>query len=97
MSDLLNAATNAHDVLTSICEFLANGTPVVNGSDLHADALAYRDQLAQAIAAEQAKQTPAESAYEKAIRTGVKPAIWPPISMTAEELDHFRRTHGIES
>lgn len=38
---------------------------------------------------------PPETEYAKALRTGVKPDIWPPISMTREELDHFRRTHGI--
>ena len=40
-------------------------------------------------------EPPPESEYEKAIRTGVKPAIWPPIVMTREELNHFRATHGM--
>ena len=35
-----------------------------------------------------------ESEYEKAIRTGVKPAIWPPVVMTREELNHFRAMHS---
>ena len=38
-----------------------------------------------------------ESAYQKAIRTGKRPAIWPPIVMTRDDLEHFRRTHGIAS
>ncbi len=33
-----------------------------------------------------------ETEYQKALRTGVKPAIWPPISMTSDELLHFRET-----
>ena len=33
---------------------------------------------------------PEESAYDKALRTGERPEIWPPIVMTREELDHFR-------
>lgn len=36
-----------------------------------------------------------ETQYQKAIRTGIKPAIWPPISMTGDDLQHFRATHGI--
>ena len=36
-----------------------------------------------------------ETAYRKAIRTGIKPAIWPPIVMTAKDLKHFRQSHGI--
>lgn len=36
----------------------------------------------------------AESEYWKAVRTGKKPKIWPPITMTREELEHFRQTHG---
>lgn len=40
-------------------------------------------------------EPPSESQYEKAIRTGVKPAIWPPIMMTWEELNHFRASHGM--
>lgn len=40
-------------------------------------------------------EIPGESEYCKAIRTGVKPDLWPPISMTRDELDHFRATHGI--
>jgi len=39
---------------------------------------------------------PPESEYAKAIRTDEMPAIWPPISMTAEELQHFRQTHVID-
>lgn len=35
-----------------------------------------------------------ETAYEKALRTGIKPDIWSPIFMTKEELEHFR-THSI--
>jgi hypothetical protein len=40
-------------------------------------------------------EPPKESEYAKAIRTGVKPLIWPPIFMTCEELTHFRSTHGL--
>lgn len=43
----------------------------------------------------QAKEERKESAYEKAIRTNVKPAIWPPITMSQSELDHFRTTGGL--
>ena len=32
-----------------------------------------------------------ETAYRKAIRTGVKPTVWPPIVMTAADLKHFRK------
>jgi hypothetical protein len=46
---LLAAATNAHDLLVNVCEFLGNGTPIVNGSDMHADACVFRDQLFAAI------------------------------------------------
>lgn len=38
---------------------------------------------------------PKETEYAKALRTGVKPAIWPPIVMTREELEHFRQSVGI--
>ncbi len=38
---------------------------------------------------------PGESDYQKALRTGKKPAIWPPIVMTQDDLNHFRSTHGI--
>lgn len=38
---------------------------------------------------------PKESEYEKAIRTGVRPDIWPPIVMTREELNHFRASNGL--
>ncbi len=38
---------------------------------------------------------PPETEYEKALRTGIKPAIWPPIVMTREELEHFRASVGI--
>ena len=31
-----------------------------------------------------------ESEYAKALRTGVKPDIWPPIFMNQEELAHFQ-------
>lgn len=43
--DLLNAAENALEALETACEFLANGTPINNGSDLHTDMVAFRDQL----------------------------------------------------
>lgn len=36
-----------------------------------------------------------ESEYAKALRTGVKPAIWPPIMMSREELEHFRSANGL--
>ena len=32
-----------------------------------------------------------EGEYTKAMRTGVKPEIWPPIVMSRAELDHFRK------
>lgn len=35
-----------------------------------------------------------ETEYQKAIRTGIKPAIWPPIVMTREDLEHFRAHLG---
>lgn len=38
---------------------------------------------------------PQETEYRKTLRTGKKPAIWPPIVMTQEDLQHFRATHGI--
>lgn len=37
---------------------------------------------------------PQETEYQKAIRTGKKPAIWPPIMMTREDLNYFRAAHG---
>lgn len=36
-----------------------------------------------------------ESPYWRAIRTGIKPEIWPPIFMSQDELHHFRRSCGI--
>lgn len=33
-----------------------------------------------------------ESEYQKALRTGIQPAIWPPIMMTKDDVDHFRAT-----
>lgn len=38
---------------------------------------------------------PKETAYAKALRTGVTPEIWPPIVMTRDELEHFRQSCGI--
>jgi hypothetical protein len=35
---------------------------------------------------------PPESNYRKALRTGIKPDIWPPILMSQEDLDHFRKS-----
>jgi hypothetical protein len=46
---LLSAATNAHDLLVNVCEFLDNGTPIHGGSDLHDEATGFRKQLSQAI------------------------------------------------
>lgn len=31
-----------------------------------------------------------ETEYWKAIRTGKKPPVWPPLIMTRDELEHFR-------
>jgi len=42
-------------------------------------------------------EEPQETPYQKAIRTGKKPRIWPPIVMTQDDLQHFRTTHGIWS
>jgi hypothetical protein len=46
---LLSAATNAHDLLVNMCEFLDNGTPIHGGCDLHDEATEFRKQLSQAI------------------------------------------------
>lgn len=46
----------------------------------------YRRVLAKAKACAE----PVETEYRKALRTGVMPAIWPPIVMTEEDLQHFR-------
>lgn len=40
---------------------------------------------------------PEETPYQRAIRTGVKPKIWPPIVMTWDDLQHFRSKHGIST
>ena len=57
----------------------------------HKPQLALLTELHGDVAALLKKRTePPESEYWKAIRTGKKPAIWPPITMTQEELDHFR-------
>jgi hypothetical protein len=37
---------------------------------------------------------PQETEYQKAVRTGIKPRIWPPITMTMDDLDHFRASRG---
>lgn len=38
-----------------------------------------------------------ESEYAKALRTGIKPDIWPPVVMSREELEHFRRSVGVSN
>ncbi len=43
----------------------------------------------------EASKPPAESEYRKALRTGKKPSIWPPIVMTRDDLNHFRAAHGL--
>lgn len=36
-----------------------------------------------------------ETEYKKALHTEVKPIIWPPIVMTEDDLQHFRKSHGL--
>lgn len=40
-------------------------------------------------------EPPEETEYHKAVRTGVRPKIWPPIAMSREDLNHFRNAHGL--
>lgn len=47
----LTAIRDTYQTLTDVLEFLNNGTPIRNGSDLHADLIVRRDQLQQAIKA----------------------------------------------
>ena len=43
--ELFDELSQSHETLTLACEFLHNGTPICNGSDLHADLLVCRDLL----------------------------------------------------
>lgn len=53
----------------------------------YAQRVALREACSLFLAKSEVKK---ESEYQKALRTGVKPDIWPPIMMTGEELQHFR-------
>lgn len=50
--------------------------------------------LADRAVAVKVTQEPLESEYWRAVRTGNLPRIWPPISMTRDELKHFRASRG---
>lgn len=52
-------------------------------------------ELRAALSEPDAVQEEPESLYWKAVRTGEYPAIWPPITMARDELEHFRATHGL--
>lgn len=85
------------DELLAACQaFIVYHEDNTDGDDV-ATMLNYaeaKDKIFAAVANATRKPEP-ETEYQKVIRTGVRPAIWPPILMTSEELLHFRAAHGI--
>jgi hypothetical protein len=51
----------------------------------------FSEALAALAAIRSGNLEPKETDYRKAIRTGKLPAVWPPISMSHEDLEHFRK------